>query len=99
MRTTAGERENISIIKRLVFRLRQHRVGSKSRFRPSLGRKRAIFGRNRKRHKMMTRKEKSKQLLRKCFNANEWAFLSMDEGFKKLADGAESIDEVEEVSK
>ena len=48
---------------------------------------------------MMTRKEKSKQLLRKCFNANEWAFLSMDEGFKKLADGAESIDEVGEVSK
>ena len=44
-------------------------------------------------------KEKVQQLLRKCFKADEWAFFLMDEAFKKVADRAETLDDIEEVSK
>ena len=48
---------------------------------------------------MMTQKEKIPRLLQKCFTPREWTFLVMDPAFRKLAEGAETLDDVEVVSK
>ena len=47
----------------------------------------------------MTQKEKIQELLQQCFTPKEWAFLVMDPAFTKLANGAETLNDVEEVSK
>ena len=67
-------------------------------FRPFPGRKSAIFGRNRTRHKMaISDKEFVQRQLRKCFTPEEWEILLKDDIFRKQVDQVDTLDELEKV--